>query len=284
MSDDLRETAMIELKALMKREEDGDGYGAMKTLCNTEEIVSRWYEVVDRLGFDREVVAMALGYFDRYMQIGDALPRNKLHVVLITSIFLAIKTKGDSLSEGSAASLVKALGTLSPVPVDTRTVLDMEEEMINTLDWRLNAPTMHQFAASYSELHPLRRQDIETLDYLYEVTRFQVEQALFHKQLMINYKPSVLAYAAMLRAEEQLDYTVLTLEIRDQFLSLQPILNFDPSHVGEAMFALENAIPQVPDVVQMMEAIRGRRDSPATSTVRREENIGSASPTGVAVF
>lgn len=281
MSDDARETAKNEVIALMKREEKGE-YGAMKTIYNTGEICKSYYTVVDRFGYHPEVVAVALGYVDRYIQSGNALPKEQFHDVLITTIFIAIKAV-HSVSESEAARLVKALGTLSPpIHDDMRTVsvLDMEKEMLATLDWRLNPPTMHQFTASYCELHPLRRQDKDNLEYIRGVTLFQVEEALFHKTLMVKFKPSVIAFAAMLRAEEQLDDTVITFEMRDQFLSLQPILNLDSSVVLDAMFALENAIPKIPTVEEVADERR------ISAAVRQAEIIGYApeSPTGVGVF
>lgn len=276
MSDDARETAKNEVIALMEREEK---YGAMKTIWNTGEICKSYYTVVDRFGYHPEVVAVALGYVDRYIQSGNALPKEQFHDVLITTIFIAIKAV-HSVSESEAARLVKALGTLFPIHVDMRTVLDMEKEMLATLDWRLNPPTMHQFTASYCEFHPLRRQDKENLEYIRGVTLFQVEEALFHKTLMVKFKPSVIAFAAMLRAEEQLDDTVITFEMRDQFLSLQPILNLDSSVVLDAMFALENAIPKIPTVEEVADERR------ISAAVRQAEIIGYApeSPTGVGVF
>jgi len=100
---------------------------------------------------------------------------------------------------------------------------------------------------------------------------------------MLNYKPSVLAYAVMLRTQAQFDYRVLTNEMRDEFLSLQSTLNMDPSHVQEAMFAVENSI-QVPDFEEYEVIKRNMRSSGATAadTFPQEDVNVSISPVGVA--
>ena len=99
-------------------------------------------------------------------------------------------------------------------------------------------------------MHPLSRRSAKLTDYLYEITRYQLELSIFFPQLMMNYQPSILAFAAMLRAEEEVDPRILTDKMRKNFFSLQTILGMDPCKVNEARSALENLIPQVPNVAE----------------------------------
>lgn len=181
--------------------------------------------------------------------------------------------------ENLAEARARALSRLAYGHFEAREVLDMEKEMLQTLDWRVNPPTMHQFAIRFSGLHPLGRVDSASTDYLHEVTRYQVELAVFFPELMMNYKPSVIAYAAMLRAEEELDHRVLTFEMREKFLSLQAILKMEPAQVEEAKSALENLIPQVPDMNQYEDL---KQEPTPTNVPVTTERDGSISPTGVA--
>jgi len=174
------ENEIIELQALLKREEEA-GYGAMKTRCCTLEICQRLYKVVDHYGFDREVVAVALNYCDRYFkQSRGGLTNRKVSLILIASTFIAIKMKV-SMDDTQANRLVRGLCTLAQGgPVDATAVLDTEKELFATLDWRLNVPTMQQFALTYCDLHPLerRRDDNDDMDYLYNISHFKSSRLL----------------------------------------------------------------------------------------------------------
>ena len=226
---------------------------------------------------------MALNYFCRYIskrQSSDSLTPEKIHRLAVTSLFLAIKIHSTS-EEDLVEARARALSRLAYGHFEGREVLDMEEDLLQTLDWRLNPPTMHQFAMRYSQLHPLGRSDTRSTNYLYEITRYQVELAVLFPELIMNYKPSVLAYAAMLRAEDELNPRVLTIEMREKFLSLQPILDMEPSQVEEAKAALEVLIPQVPDIEYLKQ--EPTPTNVPTTIVQGEMDV-SVSPTSVAGY
>ena len=223
---------------------------------------------------------MALNYFCRYIskkQSSDRLTPEKIHLLATTSIFIAVKIHSMG-EENLAEARGKALSRLAYGHFEAWEVLDMEVELLQTLEWRVNPPTMHQFAIRFSGLHPLGRLDTNSTDYLHEVTRYQVELAVFFPELMMNYKPSIIAYAAMLRAEDELDPSVLNFEMREEFLSLQSVLKMEPSQVEEARAALENLIPQVPDVNQYEDL---KQEPTPTDVPATTERDGSLSPTGV---
>ena len=131
-------------------------------------------------------------------------------------------------------------------------------------------------------MHPLSRRSAKLTDYLYEITRYQLELSIFFPQLMMNYQPSILAFAAMLRAEEEVDPRILTDKMRKNFFSLQTILGMDPCKVNEARSALENLIPQVPNVAEFETFKVGEPNPSWPSQGRRDGTGGSSSPTGVA--
>ena len=228
---------------------------------------------------------MALNYFGRYIYHiqsgGERLTPDKLQRIAITSIFIALKIHSMG-EEGLAEARARALSRLAHGHYEGDEVLDMEKDMLQVLDWRINPPTMHQFAIGYSQMHPLGRRSVNLTDYLYEITRYQMELSIFFPQLMMNYQPSVLAFAAMLRAEEEVDPRILTAKMRENFFSLQTILGMDPCHVNEARSALENLIPQVPNVAEFETFKVGEPNPSWPAQGRRDGAGGSSSPTGVA--
>lgn len=252
---------MAQLSALLERE-GRDGYGSLnksKFLENdVASMIQTWrhkicdwyYEFIDQYDFDREVAGVALNYFDRYMfhqTSSNFLTREKFQLVSITSLYLAIKIH--SICEDRSAR-AKALGALyyGKCFEASDDLADMETEMLQTLDWQLNPPTMHQFAMNYVVLHPLARVSDRFTSYLYEATRYQVELALYVPHLLEQFKPSVLAFAAMLNASEKVDPRVLTPGMKEQWCSIMPFVHMDPIQVSDAQAALTGAFPQLPDV------------------------------------
>ena len=208
------------------------------------------YIVVDHYHIDREVVATAWNLCDRMIskQTAAGLSQDRLGVILVTCLLLAIKMKCRAFCEGEIAdNLTRALCTLVG-PNHTCTpqqVSDMEKEMLKTLDWKVNAPTMQDFVKLYVDLHPVgkfgERRDEIVARYFHELTRYQVEQAIYKQALMMNYKPSIIAFAAMMRVEEGLEGAVLPLDVREaETLSLHGELGLEPAEVEECLFALEN--------------------------------------------
>ena len=208
------------------------------------------YIVVDHYHIDREVVATAWNLCDRMIskQTTAGLNQNRLGVILVTCLLLSIKLKLSKFPEGEIAdNLVKSLCTLigrdqtcTPAQIN-----DMEKEMLKTLDWKVNAPTMQDFVRLYVDLHPVgkfgERRDEIVAQYLHDVMKYQVEQAIYKQALMMNYKPSVIAFAAMMRVEEQLDNNVLPTNVREtETLLLHGELKFEPAETEECLFALEN--------------------------------------------
>jgi len=208
------------------------------------------YIVVDTYRIDREVVASAWNLFDRFIsrQTKEGIRKERVGVILVTCLLLAIKMKVHKFPEGEMAdNLANDLCTLvgRENVCTPQQISAMEKELLKTLDWKVNAPTMQDFVRLYVDLHPLgklgARSDTFVAQYLHEITRYQVEQAIYKQELMMNYKPSIIAFAAMLRVEEQLDNNVLPTNVREtETLLLHRELKLEPAETEECLFALEN--------------------------------------------
>jgi len=208
------------------------------------------YIVVDHYHIDREVVATAWNLCDRMIskQTAAGLGVERLGVILVTCLLLAIKMKCRAFCEGEIAeNITRSLCTLvgrdhtcTPAQINA-----MEKEMLKTLDWKVNAPTMQDFVRLYVDLHPIgklgARNDTFAAQYLHEITRYQVEQAIYKQELMMNYKPSIIAFAAMMRVEEGLEEAILPLDMREaETLSLHGDFKLEPAEVEECLFVLEH--------------------------------------------
>eukprot|EP00984_Skeletonema_dohrnii_P011995 scaffold4823_cov82-Skeletonema_dohrnii-CCMP3373.AAC.6 len=170
-----------------------------------------YYDFVDHFHFDREVVGVAANYFDRYTSVNAvSLDDNEnalstYHTVAVAALYVAIKLHAtscevDDLQELRNQALSKILyGTPQP-----KLILDMEMNMLQALEWAVNPPTLHQFAFMFHKFHPSRAICTEYEFYIYEATRYQVELVIFVPQLLVEFKPSIIAFAAMKNAEEKI--------------------------------------------------------------------------------
>mmetsp|Transcript_38943 Transcript_38943/g.81468 ORF Transcript_38943/g.81468 Transcript_38943/m.81468 type:complete len:275 (+) Transcript_38943:86-910(+) len=231
---------LMDLKALVEKE-DADGYGVSR-VRSSAQICNLWYGIVDRYGICRGSVPLAWNYFSRFISNVQSITPQRIELLVKASLFLAIKVH-TTAEETRRVEHVRALSALA----DQTKVLDMEEEMLRVLEWRVNPPTMHHFADRLIKLHPLARCDLVSGNRIGELVRYQLERVLYFSELMMNYRPSIMAFAAIMRAEEELDSRLLTVNMREKFLSLQSKLKMDICEVDECMSALENSIPQLED-------------------------------------
>ena len=172
----------------------------------------RYYEFIDHYNFDREVVGVAMNYFDRYISSETSCKdaNNILatyQTVAATALFLAIKLHATSsaiCAEENNSLRNRALSKILNGTSQPQNILDMEMNMLCVLDWNVNPPTLHSFAFMLCKLHPLSDICAESGVYLYESTRYQVELAILVPELLVNFKSSTIVYAAMKNAEEKI--------------------------------------------------------------------------------
>lgn len=232
----------------------------------------RFYELVDHYNFDREVVGIALNYFDRYIaKRANDLVREMYQLVAMSALFLAIKIHG--MTEDGCAAQTRALSRLCYGHFQGKQVLAMEQDILVVLEWFVNPPSMHQVAMALSQIHPLRYASPSNNSYVYEAARFQCELAVFLPDLLQAYKPSEIVFAAMLNAMEKVDPIILTCQMTAQFMSLlqMPQLGMNESRVTEAKAYMKRSFP-VPDLSMKLNP---------NEAVETQERLSSASPTNV---
>ncbi|KAL7510433.1 hypothetical protein ACHAXN_007338 [Cyclotella atomus] len=276
------EYEMEELVALLRKEDNHHYWSSSE--AETGGLAQAWrhkicdwfYELVDHYNFDREVVGIALHYFDRYIakRSDGFLVREKYQLAAMSALFLAIKIHG--VSEDGSSAKIKALSRLCYGHFEGEQVLAAEKDILVALEWFIHPPSMHQVAMAFSQVHPLRYVSPSNNSYVYEAARFQCELAVFLPDLLQKYKPSEIVFAAMLNATEKVDPIVLTSQMKNQFMSLLhlPELGLDESKVAEVKAYMKRSFP-VPDLSMNL--------SPDL-VEEPQERLSSVSPTNVSEF
>lgn len=254
-----------------------DQRSSLSLMNSLSALTSRFYELVDHYGFDREVVGIALNYFDRYLSKQspeNGFTRERYQLIAMSSLFLAIKVHG--VAEEEPSSRHRALSRLCYGHFAAETILATERDILVTLNWFVNPPTFHQIALAFSQVHPLRQTSPSNNSYIYEAARFQCELAVFIPDLLQKYKPSEIVFAAMLNAMENVDPAILTKQMQNQFLSVVniPEIGLNESKVADVKAYMKRAFP-VPDLSMNLDS------SNPNIAEDPQERLVSASPTTV---
>lgn len=182
--------------------------------CVTEEYrhkVCDWaYKIVDCQGFDREVVSIAMNYLDRMSSITAITTKgpvttNFYRLVALSSLYLAIKLHGEvdvSMADNPRMIEVEAFSRLSRFPVQT--IESMECDILSTLEWHVNPPSMLCFIQTLLRFLP-DSWGCEPVDnciagQLYETARFFTELVVYLPSFSFHFKSSEIAYAAIICA------------------------------------------------------------------------------------
>jgi len=199
---------------------------------------------------------VAISYFDRYISIQksreDVHTKDKYQIMAVTSLFLAIKLHSiseDCLIQNRSLAMARLLYG----HVDPQEIYEMEMDILEELDWRLNPPTLHMFALNFSQLHPLGDCCSTTTSYLYEATRYQVELAIFIPALLEKFTSSVIVYAALKNTEEKIaseNPHILTTDMKEYFEALMEdsSIAIDPTAVSQCQLSLKRLCPQLPSL------------------------------------
>jgi len=200
------------------------------------KIVQWLYDCVDYLEIERECVAVAMGYVDRFMSISidddnndnnndnnnarvvarAAANATVYQLVAISALFLAAKQSDVKLTMIDA----EVLARVSHGSYSANEILDMENTLLDALRWRVCRPTAlgvahHVIAllnkrssssrtgASPDDVDRRRRRTASVLDF----TRLQIELSVSDYDASVLRRPSAVALASVLNSMELLDFT-----------------------------------------------------------------------------
>lgn len=163
------------------------------------------YQIVDFCKFNRDTVAIAMNYLDRYMsteQGAEALgSRTRFQLVVMTCLYTAIK-----IHEPEALAPCVLAG-LSRNKFSVQEVEDMERELINALQWRMNPPTALSFMQALLSLIPKRTMEESRRRKVVELAQLQIEKSV-EDYSFVGLKSSTIALAAIVNALKTIDLKV----------------------------------------------------------------------------
>lgn len=160
------------------------------------------YQVVDFCNFQRETVEMSLNYLDRYLltAVGARALRNRsiFQLAAMTSLYTAVKIHEPEAMDPKLVSSLSR-GAYTPGEVE-----DMEKEILNAIQWRVNPPTALSFVRLFLNLVPSEAMDEDMRANIYDIARFQTEIAAKEYEFMLI-KPSITGYCSFINALDSLD-------------------------------------------------------------------------------
>lgn len=206
--------------------------------------MSEWcYQVVDFCKFRRETVGIGMSYLDRYLcskigqkSLGD---RKEYQLVAMTCLYIAIKLHEPLEMETSL------LADLSRGCYTEMEFANMEQSILEGIDWRVSGPTPLAFVLHFLTFLP---DSIPSCveGAIFDYARYQTEIAIACHSF-VKLRASVVGFAALLNSIEGLDTALLPERIQDRFvryiLSMYTSIDIDEvektqANISDLMFRL----------------------------------------------
>ncbi|CAB9524248.1 diatom-specific cyclin [Seminavis robusta] len=173
---------------------------AVNVDCRTK--MAQWcYSVVDFCSFNRETVAIAMSYLDRFLLTPAGLPvlgdTNAFQLAAMTSLYTAVKIHEPEIMGVDLVSKLSR-GQYSPQEIET-----MEFTILQALGWKVNTPTALSFVRKFLELLPMGTLEESIAEAAYDLSKFQSELAVGDYNL-VPIQASTVAYASIINSLEGL--------------------------------------------------------------------------------
>ena len=249
-----------------------------RTMCSWS------YDIVDACSIDREIAVIGMTYFDRFMSLvtssssasasdnttnnntnNNMSPyvqsRRSFQLAYITCLIIALKCRGGMQVDSDFVSTTICQGLYTP-----NEIIHMECFILQTLEWRLNGPSCHEFVNGLLELLP----SIEGMkDEIKKDTAVLIERCMLDYELATCVLPSRIAYAALL--------TVLS-----RTSSMNPLVRMSLTeniiHSVMGMRCTDYEIQRLCDQMMMMMEYKGCEDvAVPVPTVDCHSTIGAPS-------
>lgn len=178
------------------------------------------FQVVDHFGFDREVVSIMVNYLDRMSSIAFTktkapLKSDEYMLVGLASLYLAMKVHGEADAQEHWAPHklpIKSFVALCRGRYSVEAIEAMELEIITTLDWHVNPPSMLRFIATLLRFFPdswgYERLDASIANSIFEMAKYLTEVSVHRSNFSFQFKASEIAYAAILCSFDALKFKV----------------------------------------------------------------------------
>ena len=210
------------LEVMRKQEDTSYSYlnwlpkGREDTCLNISwrEKICQWsYNVVDHFDLSREVVAVSLDLFDRYMASrGNECSGNLALLVSLTTLHISCKLHNHEAKKIK----VETLASLSRGQFGPKHIEEMELKVLQSLGWKLHPPTLYAFVSHIMLLLPMEAHSSVRKE-MFELARYLTELAVCDTYF-VSVKKSTVAFASILNVMDEMSYARLSAGIRARFL------------------------------------------------------------------
>ena len=171
-------------------------------------------QVIDYFSLERETMAVAMSYFDRYMVVkAKSIRQMEIPTILlmaVTSLYLAAK-----LNEPKDSVSLQQFAVLSQGKFTESQIAAMEFELLVILKWFVNPPTPQEFAHQLLNMLSTEIPSRYILKIL-EVSNYIIELSIFEVNLTAE-KASIIACAANLIAMRCASRTIISQKTIDDY-------------------------------------------------------------------
>jgi len=177
------------------------------------EKICHWsFNVIDHFDLSREVVAVSMSLFDRYLATrGNRCNGSTALLASLTTLHIAIK-----VHEVRKIKLT-TLANLSRGQFGPKHIEEMEWQVLNSLNWHIHPPTSMSFLSHLLLLLPPQVSDSSKED-IYALSRYITELSVCDSSF-VEINPSAVAFSAVLNSLEDRRYRrLISTSVRDQFL------------------------------------------------------------------
>jgi hypothetical protein len=177
------------------------------------EKICHWsFNVIDHFDLSREVVAVSMSLFDRYLATrGNRCSGSTALLASLTTLHIAIKVNEVRKIK------ISTLANLSRGQFGPRHIEEMEWTVLNTLKWRIHPPTSMSFLSHLLLLLPAQVSDA-CKEEIYAMSRYITELSVCDSSF-VEIDPSAVAFSAVLNSLEDKRYRrMISPGLRDQFL------------------------------------------------------------------
>lgn len=193
------------------------------------EKICHWsFNVIDHFDLSREVVAVSMSLFDRYLATrGNLCDSSTALLASLTTLHIAIK-----VHEVRKIKLT-TLANLSRGQFGPKHIEAMEWQVLTSLNWHIHPPTSMSFLSHLLLLLP-EKVSYASKEEIYKMSRYITELSVCDTSFVVM-NPSAVAYSAILNSLEDKRYRrLITPAIREQFfraIATHVGLNQDDDHV-----------------------------------------------------
>ena len=177
------------------------------------EKICHWsFNVIDHFDLSREVVAVSMSLFDRFLATrGNRCNGSTALLASLTTLHIAIKVNEvRKIKLGTLANLSR--GQFGP-----RHIEEMEWNVLTSLEWKIHPPTSMSFISHLLLLLPPQVDDA-CKEEIYALSRYITELSVCDSAF-VEINPSSVAFAAILNSLEDRKYRkFISSSVRDQFV------------------------------------------------------------------